>query len=90
MRQAARISDYCGGGIIVTGASSVIVEGFPLAHIGSFVSTYWYDYLMYASYIITGSSNVIVEGKPVARIGDTLSYSVQTVTTGSSSVTIGG
>ncbi len=88
MQPAARISDSCAGSI-VTGASSVIVEGSPLAHIGSKVSPHPFGDHVHIAEIVTGSSSVFVEGKPVARINDLASCN-HSITTGASSVTVGG
>lgn len=85
MRAAARIGDLCGG-TITTGASSVTVNGSPLAHITSKVSPHPNSHV---PVIVTGSSNVLVEGKQVARIGDNASCS-HTIVTGSSNVFVGG
>lgn len=88
MPSAARIGDQCGG-VIVSGASSVVVNGSPLGHLGSKVSTHSHGNHSHTPVIISGSSNVVVEGKPVARLGDKASC-VHSITTGASSVTVGG
>lgn len=85
MRQAARISDYCGG-IIVTGASSVIVEGKQFAFITSVVSPHGTHG---SPSIVTGSAKVIVEGKGAARIGSVAACGHH-VTTGATKVFVGG
>ena len=89
MRGALRLGDKCGG-TIISAASTVKVEGSPLAHIASQVSTHSHGSHTHTPVVITGSGTVTVEGKPVARLGDIASCNVHSITTSAGTVTVGG
>jgi len=89
MRGALRLGDKCGG-TIISAASTVKVEGSPLAHIASQVSTHGHGNHTHTPVMLSASGTVTVEGKPVARLGDIASCGVHSVTTSASTVTIGG
>ena len=57
-------SVVAGGGRVMTGDFSVLVEGKPIAHVNSSVSPY--DKKGYSK-MITGPFGVLVNGKPVCR-----------------------
>lgn len=67
MRRDCRITDVTDhGGVIVTGASTMVVEGQPTSRIGD-------SHLCPAhglNAIVTGAAKKIVEGRATSRIGD--------------------
>ena len=89
MKLVGRVGDMCGGKI-VTGASSVIVEGKVAAHIGSFITPHPFGDHTHVVRIATGSTSVYVEGKPIARIGDQAECAVHKVSTSANTVSAGG
>ena len=67
MPNDARIGDTSThGGVIISGASKMIVEGMPTSRVG--------DLLMCPIHgpmpLVTGAGKMIVEGVPTSRIGD--------------------
>lgn len=97
MPPAARIGDqhvcpminpggppHTGGPVVAAGVPTVLIEGRPAAVLG--------DTCVCAGppdIIITGSSTVLIGGKPAARMGDSTAHG-GTITTGGSTVIIGG
>jgi uncharacterized Zn-binding protein involved in type VI secretion len=76
------------GGVILTGASSVIVEGVPVARLTSAVAGHGKE--EHAGSIMVGSSSlVIVEGLPVCHTGHQAACG-HILTPGSPSVRVGG
>lgn len=67
MRRDCRITDITDhGGVIVTGASKMIVEGQPTSRIGDVHMCPLHG----QNIIVTGASKMMVEGQPTSRIGD--------------------
>lgn len=82
MSGIARVGDQCGG-TIITGASSVMINGTPCARIGSIISPHPDKHN--AQVIITGSSSILVEGIPAATM-NSLGSCGHSVSTGSGNV----
>jgi uncharacterized Zn-binding protein involved in type VI secretion len=73
-------------GFIITGASSVLVNGSPAARVGDIAICA----CGHPTFIVGGAANVTAEGIGVARIGDPVSACpVGTIITGSGNVTNG-
>ena len=69
MPQDARVGDAIShGGVIVTGAGKMIVEGQQTARIGDIAICSIHG----AQPIVSGSSKMVVENSQTARIGDAI------------------
>jgi len=86
MAGLARIGDYCGGGVITTGAGSVFINSLPAAQIGSFVSGHHDKH--YAQTIVTGSPSILIESIPAAQV-NSLASCGHVVSVGSENVSGG-
>ncbi|NJO18598.1 MAG: type VI secretion protein [Thioploca sp.] len=71
------------GGPIVTGATSVIIEGQPAAKVGDTLTC-----VGPPDTVVQGSPTVIIEHQPAARVGDKTAHG-GVITSGCSSVIMG-
>lgn len=86
MSNIARVGDVAGG-VILTGASSVFINGVPVARLGEVIQSHG-DSPHNSAVIVTSSSKVFSEGIGVARVGDVASCS-DSITSGSSNTFAG-
>ncbi len=69
MQNAARVSDLSShGGIIISGASTVFINGCPAAVTGLSVATCATTHV--AAPVASGSCQVFIQGCPAVRAGD--------------------
>ena len=87
MPQLARVGDDCGG-VIITGANSVLINSRQAAYITSEIAPHSSDPTHVAK-IITGSQSVFIEGKCAAYVSSKASC-FHSVLTGSENVFGGG
>jgi len=80
-------SVVAGGGRVMTGDFSVLVEGKPIAHVNSVVSPY--DKKGFSK-MITGPFGVLVNGKPVCRSNSVNTFGDKLVSGLVFSVRVGG
>jgi uncharacterized Zn-binding protein involved in type VI secretion len=85
-RGATRALQDTAGGTIIGGASTVLVNGFPISVMGDSVVGHGENQHKAASMIV-GSSTVLANGLPVVRAGDPASCGH--IALGSSNVLIG-
>ena len=80
-------SVFTGGGRVMTGDFSVLVEGSPIAHVNSSVSPYQKKGF---SKMVTGPFSVFVNGKPVCRSNSVNTFGDKLVSGLVFSVRVGG
>lgn len=95
MSKAARALDTTDhGGVIVLGATTVLIEGLPAARMGDPFTCPQVTVIVphVGGVIVGGSATVLVEGRPAARVNDTGACNGPScrIATGASQVSIGG
>jgi uncharacterized Zn-binding protein involved in type VI secretion len=96
MRPAARLGDscipHCSPMSIMTGATTVLINGRPAARLGDSVTPHLQPARRcrpHTASIISGSATVFIEGRPAARLGDKL-LMCTAIASGSFNTFIGG
>ena len=64
-----KMGDFVGGGIVCTGAFTVLVNDLPAAKIGSIITPHDSD-PVHKAVMLTGFPGVLIEDLPISRMGD--------------------
>jgi uncharacterized Zn-binding protein involved in type VI secretion len=90
MRPVASVGDvgviHPGMPVILTGNPTVLVNGRPVATVGSRCCPHLIGKKIHVCGVISGNPTVLIGGLPVARVGDVLGPLCTTITTGSFNV----